>query len=48
MKRADDSFLEIQTGDYAIYADPQIAEGDPPATTTAITDATLQADYTPV
>jgi hypothetical protein len=48
MKLADDSILEITAGDYAIYADPQVTEGDPPASTTTITDADLQAGYTPV
>jgi hypothetical protein len=48
LKRSDDSFLEVTAGDYAIYAGAVIEEGDPPASTTTITEATLQAGYTPV
>jgi hypothetical protein len=48
MKLADDSIITITAGDYAIYADPQIESGDPPSSTTTITEADLQAGYTPV
>jgi hypothetical protein len=42
----DGSTLIVPAGDWAIYPDPQLVEGEMPTTTVVETDENIQALYT--